>query len=151
MSDGRVICVIDDDAAVLKSLSRLLRAWGYTVRSFSSAQHFLQQPRQDDDRIGCLLIDVYMPGMSGVELRRALELAQRRFPIIFLTGVGGNTLKWRAIADGAVCVLEKPFDDAELRRAVQEALAAVPISADSAALAHPLPPGRAHPNYLKTS
>lgn len=137
MSDRRIICVIDDDAAVLKSLSRLLRAWGYTVRSFSSAQQFLQQSRQEDDRIGCLLIDVHMPGMSGVELRTELELAQRRFPIIFLTGVGGNTLRWRAIADGAVCVLEKPFDDAELRHAVEVALAAVLVPPDSAALAHP--------------
>jgi FixJ family two-component response regulator len=60
--------------------------------------------------------------MSGVELRVLLDRAQRRFPIIFLTGVGGDTLRRRAMADGAVCVLEKPFDDVELRRAVEEAL-----------------------------
>jgi FixJ family two-component response regulator len=131
MSEARIICVIDDDAAVLKGLSRLLKAWGYTVWSFSSAQQFLQQSRHDDDRIGSLVIDVYMPGMSGIELKAELELTQRRFPTIFLTGVGGDTLRRRAIADGAVCVLEKPFDDAELRQAVHEALAALPAGAFS--------------------
>lgn len=121
MSD-RTICVIDDDAAVLKGVSRLLRAWGFCVQGFPSAQQFLQQLTDDDRHIGCLLIDVYMPGMSGVELRALLDRAQRRFPIIFLTGVGGDTLRRRAMADGAVCVLEKPFDDVELRHAVEEAL-----------------------------
>ncbi len=121
MSD-RTICVIDDDVAVLKGVSRLLKAWGFCVQAFPSAQQFLQQLTDDDSHIGCLLIDVYMPGMSGVELRVLLDRAQRRFPIIFLTGVGGDTLRRRAMADGAVCVLEKPFDDVELRRAVEEAL-----------------------------
>jgi two-component system, LuxR family, response regulator FixJ len=121
MSD-RTICVIDDDAAVLKGLSRLLKAWGFCVQAFPSAQQFLQQLTGDNSHIGCLLLDVYMPGMSGVELRALLDRAQRRFPIIFLTGVGGDTLRHRAMADGALCVLEKPFDDVELRRAVEDAL-----------------------------
>ena len=119
---NRIVCVIDDDAAVLKSLSRLLKAWGFGVQAFSSAPQFLRQLSDDDSHIGCLVIDVYMPGMSGVELRGILERSQRRFPIIFLTGVGGDTFKRRAIADGAVCVLEKPFDDVELRRAIEGAL-----------------------------
>jgi FixJ family two-component response regulator len=121
MSD-RIVCVIDDDTAVLKSLSRLLKAWGFSVQAFSSAQQFLLHLSDDDSHIGCLLLDVYMPGMSGVELRAILERAQRPFPIIFLTGIGGDTLKRRAIADGAVCVLEKPFDGVELRRAIEGAL-----------------------------
>jgi FixJ family two-component response regulator len=120
MSD-RTVCVIDDDAAVLKGVSRLLKAWGFCVQAFPSAQQFLHQLTDDNSQIGCLLIDVYMPGMSGIELRALLDRTQRRFPIIFLTGVGGDTLRRRAIADGALCVLEKPFDDVELRRAVEDA------------------------------
>jgi FixJ family two-component response regulator len=81
--NDRIVCVIDDDAAVLKSLSRLLKAWGFCVQAFSSAQQFLRQLSDDDSHIGCLVIDVYMPGMSGVELRGILERSQRRFPIIF--------------------------------------------------------------------
>ena len=120
MSD-RSVCVIDDDAAVLKGVSRLLKAWGFRVQAFPSAQQFLQQLTDDNSQIGCLLVDVYMPGMSGIELRALLDRAQRQFPIIFLTGVGGDTLRRRAMADGALCVLEKPFDDVELRRAVEDA------------------------------
>ena len=118
----RIVCVIDDDASRPEESVASAEGVGLLVQAFSSAQQFLRQLSDDDGHIGCLVVDVYMPGMSGVELRGILERSQRRFPIIFLTGVGGDTLKRRVIADGAVCVLEKPFDDVELRRAIEGAL-----------------------------
>jgi two-component system, LuxR family, response regulator FixJ len=120
-----VICIIDDDASVLKGLTRLFQAWGYTVRPFSSAQQFLEQPAHEDAGIACLVVDVHMPGMSGVELRATLEITGRRLPIVFLTGVGGDTVLRRKLIDGAVRILEKPFDDVELRSAVEKAAAVV--------------------------
>jgi FixJ family two-component response regulator len=123
MSRATVICIIDDDASVLKGLTRLFQAWGFTARPFSSARQFLEQPAHDDSTIGCLVVDVHMPGMSGVELRTTLELTGRHIPIVFLTGVGGDTLRRRRFGDAPVTVLEKPFDDADLRSAVESALA----------------------------
>ena len=117
-----VICLIDDDAAVLKGLSRLIATWGYRVRAFASAQQFLEQPPAADDEIGCLVLDAHMPVMSGFELQLELDQAQRRLPIIFITGAGDEKLRSRALADGAVEFLEKPFADVELRDAVQTAL-----------------------------
>jgi FixJ family two-component response regulator len=117
-----VICLIDDDVAVLKGLSRLITTWGYRVRAFASAQQFLEQPASADEEIGCLVIDAHMPVMSGFELQIELDQAQRRLPIIFITGAGDEKLRNRAIADGAVDFLEKPFADVELREAVQTAL-----------------------------
>ena len=125
MSSATVICIIDDDASVLKGLTRLFQAWGYTVRPFSSAQQFLEQPVHGDGEIGCLVVDVHMPGMSGVELRTTLEITGRRLPIVFLTGVGGDTILRRKLGECAVTVLEKPVDDAELRSAVEDAAAGV--------------------------
>jgi FixJ family two-component response regulator len=123
MIGGPLVCVIDDDASVLKSLSRLLTAWGYEVRAFAAAQQFLQQSRDEDERIGCLVLDVHMPGMSGIDLRAELDLANRRLPIVFVTGIGDERLRRRALSGGAIRVLEKPFDEAQLRCAVQEAVA----------------------------
>ena len=117
-----VICLIDDDVAVLKGLSRLITTWGYRVRTFASAQQFLEQPASADEEIGCLVLDAHMPVMSGFELQIELDQAQRRLPIIFITGAGDENLRSRAIADGAVDFLEKPFGDVDLREAVQTAL-----------------------------
>jgi FixJ family two-component response regulator len=118
-----VICLIDDDVAVLKGLSRLIATWGYQVRAFASAQQFLDQPKSDDDEIGCLVLDAHMPVMSGFELQVELDQAQRQLPIIFITGAGDEKLRSRALADGAIRFIEKPFEDIELREAVQAALA----------------------------
>jgi len=123
MNNPAVICIIDDDASVLKGLTRLFQAWGYAVRPFSSAQQFLEQPAHEDSTISCLVVDVHMPGMSGVDLRTTLQINGRRLPIVFLTGVGGDTVLRRKLGEVAVTVLEKPFDDAELRSAVEDAAA----------------------------
>jgi len=123
MSDAPIICVIDDDASVLRGLSRLLSAWGHTVRAFSSAALFLEQPAHFDEEICCLVLDVHMPGMSGLELQAELDLARRPIPIVFMTGAGDAKLRSRTPSDTVVAFLEKPFAETELRQALDEALA----------------------------
>lgn len=118
-----IVSVIDDDVSVLKGLARLCRAWGYSVRPFTSAQQFLEHLRSEGDEIGCVVVDIHLPGMTGLELQTELALAHRDVPIVFVTGAGDETLRSRALADGAVAFLEKPFDLSELHRVVQDALA----------------------------
>ena len=122
MSSTPIVSVIDDDVSVLKGLARLCRAWGFTVRPFTSGQQFLEHVRSERDEIGCVVLDVHLPGMSGLELQTELASARLDIPIVFVTGAGDATLRSRALADGAVAFLEKPFDQAELLRAVQHAL-----------------------------
>ena len=122
MSSAPIVSVIDDDVSVLKGMARLCRAWGFTVRPFTSGQQFLEHVRSESDEIGCVVLDVHLPGMSGLELQAELASAQLEIPIVFVTGAGDETLRSRALADGAVAFLEKPFDQAELLRAVHHAL-----------------------------
>jgi FixJ family two-component response regulator len=132
MTNRRIIGVIDDDCSVLKGVSRLLTALGYGVRSYASAADFLQRPRAEDALIGCLVVDVHMPGMSGIELRGQLALTSRSIPTIFITGVADEGLRRRVVGDGVIGVLEKPFDATALLRAVTEALAmTVPAASGS--------------------
>jgi FixJ family two-component response regulator len=122
MTPHPVVCVIDDDVSVLKAVSRLLSALGYTVRSFKSAHQFLERPSQADSEVGCLVLDVHMPGMSGLELQEELARAGRDLPIVFVTGAEDETLRQRAFSWGAIDFLEKPFTDSALERAVRYAL-----------------------------
>lgn len=122
MNPPPIVSVIDDDVSVLNGLARLCRAWGYSVRPFTSAQQFLEHLRAEGDEIGCVVLDVHLPGMSGLELQASLALTHLDVPIVFVTGAGDETMRSRALADGAVAFLEKPFDLAELLRAVQDAV-----------------------------
>jgi FixJ family two-component response regulator len=122
MSATPIVSVIDDDVSVLRGLARLCRAWGFTVRPFTSGPQFLEHVRSESDDIGCVVLDVHLPGMSGLELQAELASARLEIPIVFVTGAGDDTLRSRALADGAVAFLEKPFDQADLLRAVQHAL-----------------------------
>jgi len=115
----RSVCVIDDDPAVLRALTRLLCACGYSVRTFLSAQEFLDAGASDDARIGCLLVDVHMPGMSGFDLQAAIHAAGRPLPVILITGASDSKLRTRALASGAAALLEKPFSDSELIDAIE--------------------------------
>ena len=103
------ITVIDDDDSVRESLQSLLRSTGYTVSVFPSAEHFLQQPDHPD--ADCLILDVRMPGMSGIELQRHLRSQGVNLPIIFITALGDESTRARALAGGAVAVLVKPFSE----------------------------------------
>ena len=107
MADAPTVFVVDDDQAVRKSLDMLIRSVGHSVETFSSAQDFLD--RFDDQRPGCLVLDVRMPGMSGLELQRYLKQRGAGIPIIIITGHGDVPIAVRAMKDGAVEFLEKPF------------------------------------------
>jgi FixJ family two-component response regulator len=117
---GTCISVIDDDALVLKSLDRLLQSAGFAVQTFSSAREFLEQ--RGADLPGCILVDLSMPGLSGLELQRALAQADDPRPVIFLSGRGDIPSSVEAMKAGAVDFLTKPCDEAKLIAAVRAAL-----------------------------
>ena len=113
------VWVIDDDANVRASIQGLLKAVGLRSESFGTAEEFLRD--QEPDRPGCLVLDVSLPGVSGLELQRKLADAGVCIPIIFLTGHGDIPMTVKAIKSGAVEFLTKPFDDQDLLNAIQVA------------------------------
>jgi DNA-binding NtrC family response regulator len=115
-----LICVIDDESSVRDSLTNLLRSAGLKVQSFASAQEFLRDwPRETP---GCLVLDVQMPGLSGLDLQQELGSTDTQIPIIFMTGYGDIPMTVRAMKAGAVEFLTKPFRDEALLNAVDQAL-----------------------------
>ncbi|MCE5243344.1 MAG: response regulator transcription factor [Desulfobacteraceae bacterium] len=117
-----VIYVVDDDPAVLRSMDRLLRSAGYEVVTFSSALEFLNF--QHTSGPGCLILDVRMPELGGLELQERLVDREIRFPVIFITGHGTIPLSVRAMKAGAVDFLQKPFMEEDLLDIVAGAVAA---------------------------
>jgi len=115
------IFVVDDDPSIRRSLERLLRAAGHAVETFVSARQFLE--RGDLQAPGCLVLDVRMPGQSGLDLQQVLEAAGHRIPVIFITGHADLPLAQQAMQAGAVVLLAKPFDGQELLDAITRALA----------------------------
>ena len=120
MNPSATVFLVDDEPGILKSLTRLLRTEGFTVVAFSSAQTFLAAYRPSD--LGCLVLDVAMPGIDGLELQHRLNHEGLMLPIIFLTGHGDIPMSVRAIKAGAIDFLTKPVNDADLLRAVRAAL-----------------------------
>ncbi len=116
-----LVHIVDDDSSVRRSLSRLLDAYGYNIQSHDSAQSFLLQ--LDPNTPGCLILDIRMPEMTGMELQEELKLRHSPLPIIFITGHGDIPLSVRAMKEGAVDFLSKPFNNDDLIRAVNQALA----------------------------
>jgi len=114
------VFVIDDDPSVLKSLARLLKSLGFDTETFASAELFLA--RKHYDGVGCIVLDVRMPGLSGMDLQDELSRADYSMPIIFITGHGNIPMSVQAMKKGAVNFLAKPFDDEELLQAVREAI-----------------------------
>ncbi|HEV3010958.1 MAG TPA: response regulator [Burkholderiales bacterium] len=112
--------VVDDDASVLKSLDRLLRAAGFAVRTYPSPQDFLQQ--QDGDAPGCVVLDLSMPGLDGLQLQQALARSGDPCPVIFISGHGDIPASVQAMKAGAVDFLIKPFDQKQLLAAVRVAI-----------------------------
>ncbi len=119
MSDT-VISVIDDDPSVRKGLERLIRSMGWKVETFASAQEFLDAPRTEAP--GCLVLDLQMPGLSGLDLQKRLSDAGLETPVVFLTGHGDIPASVRAMKAGAVEFLTKPVDEDSLLAALQEAI-----------------------------
>ena len=104
-----MVFVVDDDASVRRGLERLLRSAGYAVVTFASAREFLE--RADCERPGCLVLDVRMPGPSGLDLYEALINGGHRIPAVFITGHADGPMAQRAMSMGAVDFLAKVFDD----------------------------------------
>jgi FixJ family two-component response regulator len=121
MESEPVVFIVDDDASVRKGLERLVRSVGLRGKTFASAPEFLQGAASDGP--SCLVLDVRMPGVSGLVLQETLAAAGHRIPIIFITGHGDITMSVRAMKAGAVDFLPKPFNDQDLLEAIQEAIA----------------------------
>jgi len=115
-----VISIIDDDASVRAATNRLVRSLGYIAFTFASAEEFLRSPQVHDS--SCVIADVQMPGMSGVDLQSRLQAQGCRLPIIFITAFPEESVRARALDAGAVCFLTKPFDGPTLIRYLDAAL-----------------------------
>ena len=116
------VFIVDDDPSVCRSLSRLMRHAGHEVRTYASAEDFLQVQSKPLRHPTCLVVDLHMPGLSGLELQSALATAPARCPAIFISGNGDIPSTVQAMKQGAVTFLAKPFDTNDLLRAVAEAL-----------------------------
>jgi FixJ family two-component response regulator len=115
-----VVYVVDDDSGVRESLDALVRSVGYRVEKFATAKEFLLGNRQDVP--ACLVLDVRLPGMSGLDLQQELTLANAQIPIVFITGYGDIPMTVRAMKAGAVEFLSKPFREQDLLDAVRQAV-----------------------------
>jgi FixJ family two-component response regulator len=117
---SQIVSVVDDDESVCKALRRLLRSFGLKVETFATAEEFLA--RASSDSPAFLIVDVRMPGMSGLELQQHLNATGRKLPIVFITAHEDQQARHAALAAGAVDFLIKPFDEQVLLRAVTNAL-----------------------------
>ena len=120
MANLPLISVVDDDDSVRESLRGLIRSVGFAVKVFASAEEFLNSDhlRNTD----CLILDVRMPGMNGLELQRQLAASDRKIPVIFITAHGDDEVRSRALNGGAVDYLLKPFSEEALLNAIDAAL-----------------------------
>jgi FixJ family two-component response regulator len=115
-----IVFVVDDDPSVRETLADLIASVGLSVLAFKSAQEFLESRRPDAP--ACLVLDVRLPGLSGLDLQRELLSTQAQIPIIFITGHGDIPMSVRAMKEGAVEFLPKPFRDQDLLDAIQHAI-----------------------------
>jgi len=116
-----IVFVVDDDSSVRKALQRLVQSVGMKVEIFASARDFLS--RSPYTGPGCLVLDIRMPGLSGLDLQEALAKTDWALPIVFITGHGTVPMSVRAMKAGAIDFLEKPFEDHALLDSIQHALA----------------------------
>ena len=115
-----IVFVVDDDSSVREALTDLITSIGLLVEAFKSAREFLEHRRGDAP--ACLVLDVRLPGLSGLDLQRELVRTEASIPIIFITGHGDIPMAVRAIKEGAIDFLAKPFRDQDLLDAIQQAL-----------------------------
>ncbi len=121
MADPKpVVFVVDDDASVREALGSLIRSAGMRVETFASAQEFLARPRAQVS--SCLVLDVRLPGLSGLDLQKRMAEVNMEIPIVFITGHGDVPTSVRAMKAGAVEFLTKPFRDRDLLDAIQQAI-----------------------------
>lgn len=115
-----VVAIVDDDLSVREGLESLIRSAGWRTETFASAQEFLTRPGADVP--SCLVLDLQLPGLSGLDLQKRMAEASLEIPIVFLTGHGNIPASVQAMKAGAVEFLTKPFDERELLHAIQEAI-----------------------------
>jgi FixJ family two-component response regulator len=118
--DNKVVAIVDDDAPVRVALEGLLKSAGLSARAFESAETFIESGQQS--QVACLIADIRMPGMSGLELQAKLNAEHCRIPIIFITAHGDAQMRMQALRAGAVEFLAKPFNDEALLDTVRAAL-----------------------------
>lgn len=118
--NNKVIAIVDDDEAVRIAVEGLLKSAGLTARAFESAETFIESGQQS--QVACLIADIRMPGMSGLELQAKLNAEHCRIPIIFITAHGDTQMRMQALRAGAVEFLAKPFNDEALLDTVRAAL-----------------------------
>jgi FixJ family two-component response regulator len=123
MSDKQVIAIVDDDESVRRSVRNLFLSLGFRVETYASAEAFLLSARRD--QIGCLILDLRMSGMSGLELLKA-QAAGRRVPTVVLTGHANEEARKRCLQAGAIAFLHKPFNADALLDAVKTSMVADP-------------------------
>jgi FixJ family two-component response regulator len=120
VSKRPLVAIIDDDESVRATTDSLVRSLGYIVRTFASAEEFLRSGRIDD--FACVITDVQMPGMSGVQLQDHVRAEGSRVPFIFFTAFPDEKTRAQALAAGAICYLTKPFDGDGLIKCFEVAL-----------------------------
>jgi FixJ family two-component response regulator len=120
ISERSILSVVDDDEMLRESLPELLREFGFAARAFSSGQEFLSSNYVDETK--CLILDVAMPEMSGLDLQQELKRRGQAIPIIFISGHKDEDIRKQAFRQGAVTFLYKPFSDSDLLEAVNAAL-----------------------------
>ena len=120
MSPAALISIVDDDDSLRNSLNNLIRSVGFRAQGFSSAEAFLNSSELHDT--ACLILDVRMPGMSGLDLQRQLVAANSPIPIVFITSHGDDDARARALEAGAVAFLDKPFREEAPLTAIESAL-----------------------------
>ena len=117
-----VVSIVDDDRAVRSATQALLRSLGYRAAAFSSAEEFLNSP--EIEVTDCLILDVQMPGMSGIDLQRTLASQSRKLPIIFITAFPEDDIREQALVGGAICFLTNPCDGKRIVQCLEAALGA---------------------------
>ncbi len=115
-----MVAIVDDDDLMRSALQGLLKSVGLPAQAFASAEEFLKSGRQHE--VGCLVADIRMPGMSGLELQAKLNADECRIPTIFITAHGDEKMRMQALRAGAVEFMAKPFDDEALLESVRAAL-----------------------------
>lgn len=119
--EEKMVAIVDDDESVRSAIEGLMKAVGLPTRAFSSAEEFLNSGQQN--HTACLIADIRMPGMSGLDLQARLNSEHHRIPIIFITAHGDTNMRMQALRGGAVEFLAKPFSDDVLLEHVRTALA----------------------------
>jgi FixJ family two-component response regulator len=116
----QTVYIIDDDDSVRRALRRLIRSVGWNAETFATAQEFLRYPAQS--KPSCLILDVQLPGLSGLELQQQLQVDCRTFAVVFITAYEETHVREQALGAGAIAFLQKPFEEQALLEAVNRAM-----------------------------